>query len=786
MAAPRPNAPADSLRKIGFCLLPVLLGAGGALVLLVVASGPTRPAYAGTLTFPGCAATIQGCIDIANPGDTILISAGDYNESLTLSKVVSLTGALSSTTILHALPNTRVLTVTGAAVGSSVVISGLTLAGGHAVGGACPDGCGGALLLTADAQPVLINLTISNSLAEGSGGGVYADTGSPLVMWGVAVLSNTSMNNGGGAFARSNVTLFSVLYQNNECITPQCGGGGLLSTGNLVVSNTQFLSNRSGDAGGAVLAIANTDLINSLFVDNQCRGDDSGFCAGGGLQAGNLAVTNTAFLSNTSTSIGGGAFAFGKVTLNGVLFQNNQCAGVNCQGGGLMVDGSLKISGTQFVNNTGTGMGGALLFGGGPIFGDGALTVTNSLFLGNSAQQGAGLFEGGGDALLINDLFAANQASGQGDALYLSWIGAVSLLHTTIASPTLGSNSAVFVADGALGITDTIIASYTTGISQTGGSVFQDYNLFFDASANTLGVVSGGAHSRTGDPAFANPGAGNFHLSPGSLAIDAGTNAGVTTDFEGDPRPLGNGFDIGFDESLFTAVADVGVAKSVSAGVQQPGQRLTYTLVYSNAGPDAAGGVRLTDILPANLTAVTYTSSGAALTPVGPGHYAWQVANLAPGAGGVVTVTGVLSGGLHGSVFTNTATITTGYSDTNPANNSSAVSFTVANVAPVGAGDVYTVTTNSTLTVTAPGVLRNDTDANSDALTVTLATGPVTGTLNLHADGSFTYAPAHGFTGVVTFKYRANDGLADSNTVMVTITVAAASYKLYLPVVLRP
>jgi hypothetical protein len=41
----------------------------------------------------------------------------------------------------------------------------------------------------------------------------------------------------------------------------------------------------------------------------------------------------------------------------------------------------------------------------------------------------------------------------------------------------------------------------------------------------------------------------DYHLGPGSAAIDAGTNAGVTTDFDGEARPQGSGFDIGFDES---------------------------------------------------------------------------------------------------------------------------------------------------------------------------------------------------------------------------------------------
>jgi hypothetical protein len=43
----------------------------------------------------------------------------------------------------------------------------------------------------------------------------------------------------------------------------------------------------------------------------------------------------------------------------------------------------------------------------------------------------------------------------------------------------------------------------------------------------------------------------NYHLAPGSKAIDAGINAGINFDIDGDPRPIAAGFDIGFDEALF-------------------------------------------------------------------------------------------------------------------------------------------------------------------------------------------------------------------------------------------
>ena len=95
------------------------------------------------------------------------------------------------------------------------------------------------------------------------------------------------------------------------------------------------------------------------------------------------------------------------------------------------------------------------------------------------------------------------------------------------------------------------------------------------------------------------------------------------------------------------------------------------------------------------------------------------------------------------------------------------------NTAPAAANDTYSVNAGATLNVPAPGVLSNDTDAQNNTLTAVLVSGPASGTLNLNANGSFTYAaPATVPTGgSVSFTYRANDGSLNSNTATVTITV---------------
>ena len=111
--------------------------------------------------------------------------------------------------------------------------------------------------------------------------------------------------------------------------------------------------------------------------------------------------------------------------------------------------------------------------------------------------------------------------------------------------------------------------------------------------------------------------------------------------------------------------------------------------------------------------------------------------------------------------------------DTNQVSDVFVRDFTPPNTAPVAVNDAYSVIGGATLTVPAPGVLGNDTDADGDPLTAVLASGPSSGTLVLQPDGSFQYTPGENTVGPVTFTYRANDGSADSNVATVTITVQA-------------
>lgn len=181
----------------------------------------------------------------------------------------------------------------------------------------------------------------------------------------------------------------------------------------------------------------------------------------------------------------------------------------------------------------------------------GNLAITNSQFIANIAGNNGGAidwFNGPGtNGRIVDSLFARN-SSGGGAALRLDGGGALAILFTTVADSSLNSGTAIAVSSGTVGITDSIIFNFAVGISQTGGTVREDYNLFFGNTNDRLGTITIGSHSFDLNPAFINPATDNYHLGPLSAAIDQGVDAGVYVDFDGDTRPIGAGFDIGFDE----------------------------------------------------------------------------------------------------------------------------------------------------------------------------------------------------------------------------------------------
>jgi VCBS repeat-containing protein len=97
----------------------------------------------------------------------------------------------------------------------------------------------------------------------------------------------------------------------------------------------------------------------------------------------------------------------------------------------------------------------------------------------------------------------------------------------------------------------------------------------------------------------------------------------------------------------------------------------------------------------------------------------------------------------------------------------------LSNSAPTAVADSFTTAEDTALTT--GNVLSNDTDPDGNSLTAIKVTDPAHGTLSLNADGTFTYTPDTNYNNTTstldTFTYKANDGVADSDVVSVSIRV---------------
>ena len=115
-------------------------------------------------------------------------------------------------------------------------------------------------------------------------------------------------------------------------------------------------------------------------------------------------------------------------------------------------------------------------------------------------------------------------------------------------------------------------------------------------------------------------------------------------------------------------------------------------------------------------------------------------------------------------------------SDGEDESNLASVSLNVTAVddSPFAVDDGYFAATGSEFDISAvKGLLANDTDVDSENLTVSLVTGPANGQLQLMPNGSFVYTPNAAFEGIDSFSYVTNDGNSQSSAADVSLFVGA-------------
>ena len=124
----------------------------------------------------------------------------------------------------------------------------------------------------------------------------------------------------------------------------------------------------------------------------------------------------------------------------------------------------------------------------------------------------------------------------------------------------------------------------------------------------------------------------------------------------------------------------------------------------------------------------------------------------------------------HESIDTHDVVVRATSADGSTVDQTYTIAVADINDAPIGGSNTYTIYASETA---GGNVLGNDTDQDGDTLTAILNSGPGGGSVNLNADGSFTYTPSPSFFGTDTFTYLVTDGTATSGPITVTISVLA-------------
>jgi parallel beta-helix repeat protein len=316
-----------------------------------------------------------------------------------------------------------------------------------------------------------------------------------------------------------------------------------------------------GGARGSVVTIS-TGTIRGFTIRNGTAGDGGGLIA-----SGDALIEDNSIVDNGACNSGGGIAVDDAVTIRENYFARNHQAG--CSGGtggtiGIVGASTATIVGNTFEDNMFPG-GAISLFGAGtPLIDsnvirnnpgggiglyDTAATITNNLIIGNGrpccGNPGTGMdwsiSSGGPTPMIFNNTIVLTNPS---DAPVVQGGGFDDNVQFVNNIVTGTSTAALFNCDALYSATPPVVR-------------FNDvYNPGGPAVAGKCASVIGVDGNRSVAPNFADAAIGNYHLSPASTLIDAGTNTGApATDVDGDARPFDgneNGaavVDIGFDES---------------------------------------------------------------------------------------------------------------------------------------------------------------------------------------------------------------------------------------------
>jgi hypothetical protein len=358
---------------------------------------------------------------------------------------------------------------------------------------------------------------------------------------------NRGDNDSGAILAKLNsfaaLTVRDCAFEENDS---GHGGGVMLEMAGrsrAVVERVRFSRNRASGTGGGMDVL--TGETASIAVSG-CTFESHRAAHGAGLQlvtegASTASVTACTFTGGTA-SFGGGAnvvsTASSRIEMTDCHFAGNEAS----FGGGLVaaaLDGNIRISGSRFLDNVARfrpeigiyrdlcfvdglpPQGNGLYFGGGAELRTqegGSITLSSSLFAGNSGMRGGGVHAStcaGGTIDLVNDTIADNDGSG---------------VHLRFGR----SREPQYTNLGTIRVANAIVRG-----NAAEEIVTERFDTRSDAEVSYSNVEGGFAGAGNFDlpPSFVDAAARNYRLTAGSSCIDAGDNDALVDDADVARKP---------------------------------------------------------------------------------------------------------------------------------------------------------------------------------------------------------------------------------------------------------
>jgi len=472
---------------------------------------------------------------------------------------------------------------------------------------------------------LLITDSVVNGNTANNGGGIRAS--GTLLVKDSAVSGNTAINYGGG-ISSSNETADAVVVDGGvisenwtTSSSPGFGyGGGIYATGlsgAITIKNKAQIIGNGIDGGGTVTTIGGGGIRTSgtlLVADSTISGNAS-ISGGGGIYSSNstadaIVIDGGVISGNWTTSSGGGVYSYGSAGV--VTFKNNtQITGngidgdgiaTTKNGGGIFVNGALKVTGSAVSNN-------AALQNGGGIYISGTLQITDSLVACNVAtDRGGGIYSSNStaDAVVIdggvisgNWTTSTAQFTGYGGGIYTGASASVVTIKNNAqitgngkdrGSDVLTNRGGGIYASGALLITGSSISC--NAATEFGGGI-NSTNATADAVVIDGSVISG--NWTTSDLQSYGYG-GGIYSSVANGVTTIRNNSQITGNGK-DERGItltmnGGGIRVSGPLLITSSIVSYNEAKQNGGGVYSSGTlHITGSTVSGNAAISSGGGI---------------------------------------------------------------------------------------------------------------------------------------------------------------------------------------------------